>query len=555
MTKTITYHYHIFLFLCSISPEPDPLRFVPTVNFLTLPHSVPDLALDREPGPLTDRSATSMRTFDDLLCDLGGLGKFQVAHVTLVNLNNLFTGWSMLMMSFAGLTPDFRCVSDLDLSDNATTNVCHINGTSCPRHEFTGSDVTVVSEWALVCGEKWPKQVITSVQMVGVLVGALLGGQLSDSFGRKKAMYGFTLFHILSNVAAAFSVSWQMFAAMRFSIGIGIGSILVVYFPFSMEFINSKWRSVLLFIPTWALGVSVFAIAAMFLNNWWHLHLACAVLSAPSLLGCFFVPESVRWLTLKGRIDDAHKVVQQIATVNGKQVPSDVHKIFQDIVDKENAARETTRAYSYIDLFRSKKMVWIDLTIFVFWFSLSLCFYGISFGVSSLSGNLYLNIFLLATLELPPRYLSVYFINKLGRKPTSIICYLLSFLPMLGCILAELAAPEDKRGLFINILAMVAKMMIGAAWGSTNLWTTELYPTVVRNLGLAWANFGARVGGILAPLLIDLEGMPIESYVIMSAVLFLSTILCFTLEETMGKDLQDSLQNGKTSRQVEGGDT
>ena len=68
-----------------------------------------------------------------------------------------------------------------------------------------------------------------------------------------------------------------------------------------------KWRYVLTILPTWPIGVSFFAIAAFVLNNWWHLHLAYAIVSAPSLLGWFFVPESVRWLALKGKVKEGFR--------------------------------------------------------------------------------------------------------------------------------------------------------------------------------------------------------------------------------------------------------
>ena len=82
-------------------------------------------------------------------------------------------------------------------------------------------------QWNLVCDLRWMKATITSVQFGGVLTGAILGGQSGDYFGRKKTIYGAYLLHAVLNVIAAFSTSWQMFAVMRFLIGIMIGRTLV----------------------------------------------------------------------------------------------------------------------------------------------------------------------------------------------------------------------------------------------------------------------------------------------------------------------------------------
>ena len=510
-----------------------------------------------------------MRTFEDLIEDLGGLGKFQLILIVLVNSSQLFTGWSMLMMSYAGLVPDFYCRTEdnytsasstslssaaavVDLEDqlgNDTLNVCSVNGTSCHAFTFTGPDHTVINEWELVCDQKWAKQIITSVQMGGVAVGAVLAGQISDVLGRKIAIYSFNLFHIIMNVIAAFSVSWVMFAAMRVLIGVGIGAILVIVFSYPMEFMPIKWRTLLSILPTWALGVSVFSVAAMVLENWSYLHLGCAILSVPSLLGWFFVPESVRWLTLKGRLEDARKVLEQISRVNNKPMPADVDKILQTVIETELKQNEANGKYTYFDLFKSAPMIKIGFVSWLCWFTLSMSFYGISFGVANLSGNIYLNIFLLAVLELPVRFSTFFWNNIFGRKKTTMFFLLFSALPSLGCLLATIYAPEDVRGTAVNVLSLVAKMFIGSAWSCSMMWTSELYPTVVRQLGYAWASLGARVGGILAPFLINLDEMPETSYVIMTAALFVCTFICVILEETNGKELSDSFQSVAVDKQ------
>lgn len=87
--------------------------------------------------------------------------------------------------------------------------------------------INCIPQWNLICDMDWVKSAVTSVQMCGVLLGALLAGQMGDLFGRKKTLYVFVLEHAVLNFVAAFSVSWQMFAACRFFIGVGIGKLTV----------------------------------------------------------------------------------------------------------------------------------------------------------------------------------------------------------------------------------------------------------------------------------------------------------------------------------------
>lgn len=504
-----------------------------------------------------------MRTFEDLINDTGGMGKFQVAIIVCVTSCLVFVGWSMLLMSYAGIIPDYHCVTD-DLSllgsssggvryDNSSLNVCNINGTECSLYNFTGISRTVVTEWDLVCDTKWAKQIIISVQMAGVLVGALLAGQMSDVLGRKVSLYSINLYHIAANVVAAFSISWVMFAAMRFLVGIGIGGILVVVFTYPLEFLPVKWRPIMSVLPSWQLGVSAFSVGAYLLEDWVHLHFACAILCAPSLLGWFFVPESIRWLTLQGRLEEAEYIFGRIANMNGKAVPSDTSKVLQSIMESELQAREKARKYTYRDIFKTLSMTKTNMVSFFWWLNLSMCYYGITFGVSSLAGNVYLNIFLMAILEYPARLTTSFFNNRFGRKPTTFCFFLGSTIAACGCLVSYIFTDGDSRDELINGFSIAAVMLVGSAWGCVQIWTSELYPTVVRNLGYGWGNTSARVGGIAAPFLLNFDDIPLVAYVIMTSVLAVCTLLTVTMAETKGTNLTDSLDK-KTKSVANGKD-
>ena len=144
-------------------------------------------------------------------------------------------------------------------------------------------------QWDLVCDKSWIKPAVTSIQMGGVLVGAFIGGQSADTIGRRYTLYVSVLLHGIANVVAAYSVTWQMFAVLRFVLGFMIGSILVVSYTYPMEFIGVKERSVVSSIPNWAVGVALFALTAWRLENWSQLHLVCAALHVVLLVGFLWV--------------------------------------------------------------------------------------------------------------------------------------------------------------------------------------------------------------------------------------------------------------------------
>ena len=146
-------------------------------------------------------------------------------------------------------------------------------------------DTVYQFQWDLVCGNSWVRPAVTAAQMGGVLVGAFVGGQSADTIGRRYTLYGSVLIHGIANVVAAYSVTWQMFAVLRFVLGFMIGSILVVSYTYAMEFIGVKERSVVSSIPNWSVGIVLFTLTAWRLENWSQLHLVCAALHVVFLAG------------------------------------------------------------------------------------------------------------------------------------------------------------------------------------------------------------------------------------------------------------------------------
>ncbi|RUS84386.1 hypothetical protein EGW08_007848, partial [Elysia chlorotica] len=308
------------------------------------------------------------------------------------------TGWSMMMMAFAGLVPDFRCLTETEEDgfvysteatltytnltadqaggNNSLLNSCSVNSTECSEYRFQGSARSVVTEWDLVCDLKWVKPTITSVQMAGVLVGAVLAGQAGDMFGRRTTNFGFFLLQTVFNIVAGFSISWQMFISLRFFIGFTIGGQLVVLVPYLTEFLPIKWRPLVSAVPMWPLGVVMFAGAAWLLEDWAHLHFGCAVLSAPILLTYFLIPESPRWLAVQGKLKEALSVLEKMAAVNGAVVPPNAMEVIEEISIEATKSKKGGKKYSYFDIFNGFAVAKITIIFGFQWCAISIVFYG-----------------------------------------------------------------------------------------------------------------------------------------------------------------------------------
>ncbi|GFO23290.1 solute carrier family 22 member 21 [Plakobranchus ocellatus] len=466
-----------------------------------------------------------MATIEDIYDHIGGLGKFQlVAIVSLYGMMAIFA-YSMLLVGYTGYIGTFECITHYEFNQSATrfytaapfnmaatapdvedrtaVNVCSVNGTKCQDFKFLESKKTAVSEWHLVCDHLWLKAAITSMQMFGVMLGSVAGGLCGDYFGRKKTIYGSLFLHAVLNVMAAFSVCWRMFCGMRFLIGIALGIGYIMAIPYPTEFLPMRWRHILPAVPVWQFGVMVMAAVAWWLEDWSHLHIACALLCLIFMAGCLNIPESPRWLATQGKLDESYAVLEKIARTNKKRLPPGVKEILQKIATK-NTGHERGRTYTYLDLFKGTKNIKLTLIFVLQWFTLAVIYYGIHFSVNSFVGNLYLNIFLMNVVQLPCCLIIAPLTDRLGRRLTSVIFMSILVIVSFACVVLHVSATEHIRDLWISRLCVLASFLVYCGWAVSSVWVTEIYPTVIRSLGYALAALGSRVGSALAPFLLNL---------------------------------------------------
>ncbi|ESO94817.1 hypothetical protein LOTGIDRAFT_161068 [Lottia gigantea] len=448
-------------------------------------------------------------------------------------------------MAFSGFIPDFWCkngVNNITNDDNGTNlNSCSNNISMCDR-EFDMSKLTIVNEWDLVCENRWISFTITTVQMTGALIGAFGIGYAGDRFGRRISLYTILFLHGIFVAVSAFSNSWQLFAAMRFGIGMVGGAVSVVNFIAAVEFVGKGWRALLGAIPVWSGAAPCLALIAYLFPNWRHLEFFIFALNTLVLLGFFIVPESIRWLTVKGRIEEASAIACLIAERSKKPPPDTA--VIQKIAEEEQSRNRYFSSYSFIDLVRGKRIRLITLRVWYTWFASALVYWSLVFGVQNMSGNFYLNFFLVSVIEIPASLIILLWIDRknFGRRRSIVLANSLTAFSALGAAIATLTAPESSKAYYVNICVLIAKFCVTSGWSSMSPFTTELYPTVIRILGYGSAGTVAKVGGIFATQVVALavkEGYLL--YVIICVLMIIDTASILTLPETRGEALPDTL--------------
>ncbi|GFR76338.1 solute carrier family 22 member 15-like [Elysia marginata] len=510
-------------------------------------------------------------SLDDVIQEVGACGPFQGLLLLLVHSTILALVGGMMMMAFGSYNPGWECLDVVPMDDNLTTvsnsgsqllnqsypdNItdrCVLHS-KCTNVSFSSESSTVATEWGLVCEHAWALKVILTVQMVGVLLGAYIVGHIGDYFGRKAGLYIMVGLHGVSNLIATFSPSWQVFAAIRFFIGVAAGGIISPAYVFPPEFTNQFWRGVINAIPTWSISASLLSLFVMLLKDWRQLHLLYAVLSCLVLLPIFWVPESFRWLAVHGQDKKATDVAMRIARLNKRPQPS--LELLVDVAESERrrASAERSQRYTYFDLFKNTFLRKPTSVLSFVWLSLSVGYFGISFNVQALSGNFYINFMILSVLEVPGIIFSLPTNSFAPRRfgaginlvIVSIACFgiTITSLSMDSTVGNDTTNNNTVRASIILALAVVAKLGILCAWNVITVYSLELYPTVVRNQGFSFLNAAARMGSLVGPVLFPQD--PAHFYlamIVLGMMTLISAGLLLLLQETKGSPMEDMFRS------------
>lgn len=182
------------------------------------------------------------------------------------------------------------------------------------------------------------KELVVSLLLVGAVVGALGAGRVADRVGRRPTLLATAVVFILGVLAAAFSPSLGVLIAMRFVIGLAVGSASEVVPLFIGEAAPPKLRGALVSFNQLALTIGIlvsflvdYALAG---TQDWRLMFGLAAIPATMLfIGMIFQDESPHWLIRKGRIDEARRVLAKVRPADA------VETEIQDVQSLDTAKR------------------------------------------------------------------------------------------------------------------------------------------------------------------------------------------------------------------------
>jgi MFS family permease len=354
-----------------------------------------------------------------------------------------------------------------------------------------------------------------ALYVAGACVGALLFGQLTDRYGRKKLFMVTLVLYIAATVATAFATEAWYFWLCRFFTGMGIGGEYAAINSAIDELIpaRNRGRVDLAINGSFWVGAAIGALVSLVLLDesilardvGWRLAFASgAILGTGILLVRRHVPESPRWLFIHGREQEAERIVERIEAEVSAETGQELAPVDRELVVRQRdaipfreivavtAKRYPRRALLGLSLFIGQAFLYNAVT-----FDLGTILNSF-FGVGSGDVPYFMVLFALSNF-LGPLLLGRLF-DTVGRVPMISGTYLGS--AAFVVVLALLLRGGSLETWSFMALVLATFFLASAGASSAYLTVSEIFPMETRALAIAlFYATGTAVGGITGPFL------------------------------------------------------
>ena len=380
---------------------------------------------------------------------------------------------------------------------------------------------------------------------LGAAIGALLGGKLSDTLGRKKLLILCAILFALTGVGTGWAASFPLFVGFRMLSGVAVGAAALVCPMYVAEISPAMMRGRM--VSFYQLSI-VIGILLAYLSNYLLLNTGAdnwrwmfSSQSVPALLfvaGLFFVAESPRWLIGKGQSKEAETILERIG--GPEYVRAEVPRIQASFV------QETRESVG--DLFQKSlwPVVFTGIIIAIFSQAVgqnSLFSYApVLFRQAGMAqDSAFLQSIIIGVINFVFTFIAIGTIDKVGRK--KLLQYGSALLGLDALALA-FAFYAQLPGVWVLVFVLAFIAIYSATLGPVT-WValSEIFPNRIRGNAMALSTLSLWITNFFTtasfPVMKQYWGLPLTFgfHAILCFVYFV--FVRFRVPETKGKSLEE----------------
>lgn len=461
---------------------------------------------------------------ESLFEGLGSFGRFQKIQFILICIPIAFVQMHVMSWTFVV---------------SSAVKIC--NGTNETLDECRELAYSASDRWEMEGENGWIKATVQSVYFIGQLIGSFTCGVMADKIGRKKVLFWCLVLQVTCALLLIIAPTWWIYAILKAGTGFTQPGIYGVAIVLGIELVGKQYRSIISVIANvfCVIGGIGLATMAYFIIDYRLLHAAIAIPSLIFITYYWVIHESARWLVSQEKYDNANVVLCATASWNKKTVPKD----WANQMGKNTSLSTTNKKDSFgvIDLVRTPQMRKRTLANFVLWPVTTMMYYGMSMRSDVGGGNLFVTFVTSQIMELPAVVITALLIDRLGRR----IMYSGSIFAAGSLLLVNWLTHDIIPSEYAVVMLMIAKGAVTVAYTTLYTFTSELFPTVIRNTAVGCCSTVARLGAITASFiaffLVDRFGRVVMIVPFTILAICAAIVSWLTLPETANKQLPDSI--------------
>lgn len=276
----------------------------------------------------------------------------------------------------------------------------------------------------------------------------------------------------------------------------------------SIEWVNSNCRVLggTIIAVAYSVGEMLLGLVAMFVPDF---RTYSRILYTPGLFVIVYfwlVPESVRWLLVAGRIDQAIIILKRTAKVNRKELSEKSIEVLKlqytkstkensDSSNKRNGTENHSVIQSFCRIFKSRTLCLRFLNCCYQWAACCLGYFGLSLSATHIAGaNRYTSFIFVMAIEIPGILMAQLFLNRIKRR-----VLLISSITMAAIFIIVSPFIPSEHSIIVLILFLLGKAFMTCAYTSLFVFTAEQWPTNIRTTVMNTCLMVGRIGSMTAP--------------------------------------------------------